>query len=166
MLSKLKKQANGFTIIEVMIVLAIAALILVVVLIAVPQLQRNQRNSARRDISGRIKAELDNFAGNNNGTYPAPVAADVTNNFGTSPADTNSFLGKYLRGVNINDPQTGAAPTFNVAGALPSPIPAGTIVYRTGVICNGEVPNGAGSARNYALAAGLEGNASFCLDNR
>ena len=51
-----KKDQKGFTIIEVMIVLAIAGLIIAVVLVAVPQLQRNQRNNARKSILSRIKS--------------------------------------------------------------------------------------------------------------
>ena len=42
-----KKRAEGFTIIEVLIVLAIAGLILLVVFLAVPALQRNARNTQR-----------------------------------------------------------------------------------------------------------------------
>ena len=48
MLQNLKKRNQGFTIIEVMIVLAIAGLIMLIVFLAVPALQRNQRNTARK----------------------------------------------------------------------------------------------------------------------
>ena len=48
MLSKLKKSNQGFTIIEVMIVLAIAGLILLIVFLAVPALQRNGRNTTKK----------------------------------------------------------------------------------------------------------------------
>ena len=50
MLKKLQKtNSEGFTIIEVMIVLAIAALILLIVLLAVPALQRGSRNTQRKN---------------------------------------------------------------------------------------------------------------------
>ena len=62
-----KRSEKGFTIIEVMIVLAIAGLILVVVLVAVPQLQRNQRNSARRNDASRVATAVSNWVSNNNG---------------------------------------------------------------------------------------------------
>jgi prepilin-type N-terminal cleavage/methylation domain-containing protein len=65
-----KRKASGFTIIEVMIVLAIAGLIMVIVFIAVPQLQRNQRDNARQNIANRVKAEIETYAGNNQGLYP------------------------------------------------------------------------------------------------
>jgi prepilin-type N-terminal cleavage/methylation domain-containing protein len=44
----LKHRRGGFTIIEVMIVLAIAGLILLIVFLAVPALQRNSRNYQRK----------------------------------------------------------------------------------------------------------------------
>src|SRR5258708_36141034 len=59
MLNKLKlsKSQKGFTIIEVMIVLVIAGLILLIVFLAVPALQRNARNTHRKsDIAGLLAA--------------------------------------------------------------------------------------------------------------
>ncbi|MDQ3065292.1 MAG: prepilin-type N-terminal cleavage/methylation domain-containing protein, partial [bacterium] len=41
MLSRIKNNNKGFTIIEVLIVLAIAGLIMLIVFLAVPALQRN-----------------------------------------------------------------------------------------------------------------------------
>lgn len=61
-MSRLSKPANhrqgGFTIIEIMIVLAIAGLILLVVLLAVPALQRNARNTERKADVARLAAVL------------------------------------------------------------------------------------------------------------
>ncbi len=148
--SKVKK---GFTIIEVMIVLAIAGLIMLIVLIAIPQLQRNQRNSARKDIAGRVKTEIDNYAANNNGAAP-----DATTLAG--------FNTRYLTGVNINDPResTTFAPVIstqtNTNGAV-----VGRLDYRLGYVCNGEAIV-AGGGRQYALFTQLEGGAIFCLDNK
>ncbi|CAN5698330.1 hypothetical protein BH23PAT2_BH23PAT2_03170 [soil metagenome] len=172
MKKNLQNKSSGFTIIEVMIVLAIAALILVVVLIAIPQLQRNQRNAARRDILGRVKTELDNYAGNNNGQYP-------TDNNNATTGFSNGFRTRYLGctnattcGVNINDPRTGRPILMNNSDAIPVMNTAGddnggaNINYSLGDICAGERPNGPGQARNYAIAVSLEGGASFCLDNR
>lgn len=72
MLSKLRQRnQKGFTIIEVLIVLAIAGLILLVVFLAVPALQRNARNQQRHsDISGLIGA-INEYINNNGGTAPA-----------------------------------------------------------------------------------------------
>jgi len=51
------KPKRGFTIIEVALVLAVAALIFLVVFLAVPALQRNQRDDARRrDVATVVQA--------------------------------------------------------------------------------------------------------------
>ena len=75
MLSTIKKNSKGFTIIEVLIVLAIAGLIMLVVFLAVPALQRNQRNSSRRsDVSKALGAASEISASKNGALI---VAGDV-----------------------------------------------------------------------------------------
>ena len=52
-------KEKGFTIIEVMIVLAIAGLILLIIFLAVPALQRNVRNTQRKtDVTAIAAAVL------------------------------------------------------------------------------------------------------------
>ncbi len=46
--------SSGFTIIEVMIVLVIAAAIILIIFLAVPSLQRNSRNNARKNDATRV----------------------------------------------------------------------------------------------------------------
>lgn len=62
-----KKDNKGFTIIEVLIVLAIAGLILLIVFLAVPALQRNSRNNARTNDAARIGAAVNDWVANNQG---------------------------------------------------------------------------------------------------
>ncbi len=74
MLKKLKDQNKGFTIIEVLIVLAIAGLIMLIVFMAVPALNRNKRNTqARSEVSNYLGA-VQEWSNNNNGKVPASVA--------------------------------------------------------------------------------------------
>lgn len=65
--TKLKKDEKGFTIIEVLIVLAIAGLIMVIVFLAVPALQRNNRNTQRTNDAARISGAINECLANNNG---------------------------------------------------------------------------------------------------
>ena len=67
MLDRIKKDNKGFTIIEVLIVLAIAGLIMLIVFLAVPALQRNQRNTARNNEASRISAAITECVANRNG---------------------------------------------------------------------------------------------------
>ena len=57
-----------------MIVLAIAGLVLAIVFIAVPALQRNARNTQRRADLGNLRAQVDTWTSNNNGKIPSDTA--------------------------------------------------------------------------------------------
>ena len=59
---------QGFTIIEVVLVLAIAGLIFLMVFIALPALQRSQRDTARRNDMSRVDTSLTQYQTNNQGT--------------------------------------------------------------------------------------------------
>lgn len=67
MFQNIKKDNEGFTIIEVLIVLAIAGLIMLIVFLAVPALQRNQRNNARNSEASRVSAAVTECLANRNG---------------------------------------------------------------------------------------------------
>lgn len=61
---------NGFTIIEVLIVLAMAGLILSVVLLAIPALMRNSRNNQRKQDVSNVLDAVSSYALNNSGRLP------------------------------------------------------------------------------------------------
>ena len=62
---------KGFTIIEVVLVLAIAGLIFLMVFIALPNMQRSQRDTQRRQDYAALSSNITNFITNNNGKLPA-----------------------------------------------------------------------------------------------
>ena len=53
-----------------MIVLAIAGLILLIVFLAIPALQRSQRNTGRKEDAGRLVTAIGDFVSNDGGTLP------------------------------------------------------------------------------------------------
>ena len=55
---------KGFTIIEVVLVLAIAGLIFLMVFIAFPALQRSQRDTQRTDDMARVQSQLMSWQNN------------------------------------------------------------------------------------------------------
>lgn len=67
MQKQIRKRTEGFTIIEVLIVLAIAGLILLIVFLAVPALQRNSRNTNRKNDVAALLGAATEYAQNNNG---------------------------------------------------------------------------------------------------
>jgi prepilin-type N-terminal cleavage/methylation domain-containing protein len=74
------KREQGFTIIEVLIVLAIAGLIILIVFLAVPALQRNSRNTQRRNDVSAILGAIQEYANNNGGDLPI-ADSDVEGKF-------------------------------------------------------------------------------------
>ena len=64
------KSKKGFTIIEVVLVLAIAGLIFLMVFIALPNMQMSQRNTRRRNDYSALSTMITTFVSNNNGNMP------------------------------------------------------------------------------------------------
>ena len=64
------KSKKGFTIIEVVLVLAIAGLIFLMVFIALPAMQRSQRDTQRRQDYSALSSAITSYVTNNNGNLP------------------------------------------------------------------------------------------------
>jgi prepilin-type N-terminal cleavage/methylation domain-containing protein len=118
--SKLSKKTEGFTIIEVLIVLAIAGLIFLIVFLAVPQLRRNQRNNARKSDVSKVLAAISEYAGNHGGLLPAS-SAEVQN---------------VVAGFTWAHPgYTGASVTYQ-NGTFTNNTTENTLVVVTGALCD------------------------------
>lgn len=146
MLSKLKKsQSEGFTIIEVMIVLAIAALILLIVLLAVPALQRNSRNTALKNDASAVSAGVNEYKSNNDGANPTGISAtQVTGGGATSPVSI-----KLQGGTGVS------------ATATPG---VGNIGYVLAGACPGSTANGRSVAIYYTIEQS-GGSSTKCIDS-
>lgn len=70
-MTKINSNKKGFTIIEVVLVLAIAGLIFMMVFIALPALQRSQRDTQRSNDVARVQTALNNYQANNRGAIPS-----------------------------------------------------------------------------------------------
>ncbi len=77
---KKSKNNSGFTIVETMIVLAIAGLILAIVLLAVPALQRASQNSNIKSDAEAIASAINNYESNNTGQIPTGVSIKAGSN--------------------------------------------------------------------------------------
>ena len=113
-ITNLKRKTEGFTIIEVLIVLAIAGLILLIVFLAVPALQRNARNSSRKNDASRIATASSNFVNNNNGTQPAATVADTQ-----TILDDSGKFGQYTL---VGSTAPGAGKFAVLVGAQAAPV--------------------------------------------
>ena len=110
MLRNLLKNKKGFTIIEVLIVLAIAGLILIIVLLAVPNLQRNNRNTQLRADANNLLGYVNEYTANNNGGIPGSACYDSTTGFvnmisGTTGCTVSATanVGKIRTGLTFNN---------------------------------------------------------------
>ena len=97
---------KGFSIIEVVLVLAIAGLIFLMVFIALPALQRGQRDTARKNDATAISSALGTYRSNSNGKLPS-TAAEYTTFLGY--LDGLSQYGVTATDLPKTTPGTGAA---------------------------------------------------------
>lgn len=144
---KKSKESKGFTLIEVVIVLAIAALIILVVLQAVGAAQRSNRDTARKSEAARVVSLLEQYASNNGGQYPASSAALDT----MLTTYDNGLSTKY--GTSLVGLAYASSPTASWADTkCPTVISTTyTLIY---------TPSTAATPRDYNLAVCLENGKS------
>lgn len=139
---KLRNQNQGFTIIEVLIVLAIAGLIMLIVFLAVPALQRNSRNTARKNDVGRVGAAVTEFSTSNNGRTP------------TSPADKTTVL-NFSGDLAQYDSSNVSIASSHTNGGTSN---ASSLIIVPGGKCGNNGETVQGSTRQVAIQYALEGS--------
>ncbi len=181
MLQKLQKRNKdqGFTIIEVLIVLAIAGLIMLIVFLAVPALQRSARNTQRKNDASAIASAVANYINNNGGDIPNKVAGtapdltvgcaggaagSVVTTLGTTcTVGSNTETAKIGYYTISNVSFASAAPAGNVA---PQPGIDKLVIY-DGYTCNANNTNlnpTTTNGRTAALIYETEPTAEQCLE--
>jgi len=179
-----KNNKKGFTIIEVVLVLAIAGLIFLMVFIALPALQRSQRNTRRRQDMARILSAFNDYQANNNGKMPD--SPDKLVNFIPRYVDNNCTSAKSSTNTNLVT-STGCSDQFtdpdgtiydiyyngalsatgfqNISGSFDH-----KIWYIRNAKCDpdteGKVIGSKGGNNDIAIAYILEGSAVYCGDNQ
>ncbi len=88
----MQKLRKGFTLVELIIVLAIAGLIISLVFVAASAAQRNSRDTTRRADTNKLATAIDQWASNHNGALPiAPDVAPGGQLFTDGYLDINKF---------------------------------------------------------------------------
>ena len=143
---------KGFTIIEVVLVLAIAGLIFLMVFLALPALQRSQRDTQRKNDVSRLQAAINDYKSANRGKLPA------------TKADLDIVVANYVKQGNSTflDPSTNTDYDVQISTNNTQTVHAGTILFYQRASCG---DNGVAAAGNGpVLRAGLEGqNIAYCL---
>lgn len=147
----MKSQKKGFTIIEVVLVLAIAGLIFLMVFIALPAMQRGQRDDARKRDVSLIATAVSNFSGANRGSMP-------------STTQLQGYLDD-LSGNIIKDQVTVRGPITTIA-----PVDGAAVVVtssKCGASTSSNQTLASGSSRQFVVVTKLEqGNGQyFCQDS-
>ncbi len=160
-MNTVNKQQNGFTIIEVVLVLAIAGLIFLMVFVALPSLQRGQRDAQRKQDLTRISTQFTNYLSSTRGAVPA------------TPDALGIFVKGYLKGTDATTAGEGYRDPngeFYKVIYANAPNEIGTIGYYNKSAC---AEDGSGTikatsaARDFALTIKLENqSAPYCVDNK
>ncbi len=166
------KSKKGFTIIEVVLVLAIAGLIFLMVFIGLPALQRSQRDTQRRDDMARFMSQLSQYQANHSGDVPAASTTGYTN-FVTdylkvgNDAFEDPSSGDIYKVVKVADcSEDGECKNYSrTDNAVENSDKLGNITIYTNASCAGEDPTPIQGARKIALTIKLEGAGVYCGHN-
>jgi prepilin-type N-terminal cleavage/methylation domain-containing protein len=160
MLNTKSKDQKGFTIIEVLIVLAIAGLILLIVFLAVPALQRNSRNTGRKSDISRIGGAATEYVSNNNGTLPIVGSTAARDSIIKSAGTLGQYDFTTATGVPTN--------LSIVAAGAKAVNSVDKIQIAVKAVCGVNGVTGPGTARQMALQSAVEtgggGVTSICID--
>ena len=182
-------NADGFTIIEVALVLAIAGLIFMMIFIAAPALRRLARDATRQEDIYDVIKEIKNFQTNNRGALPSmPDSGVVTAIAGGDAAGSadswQSFYNEYLKnkyvdpsgesyilnarkcGGDIADSACKSAP--GLADMVNSNGLNYTMYIVTQAKCSGNEATGVvatSNPRKFAILYRMEGSGTFCANS-
>ncbi len=139
---------TGFTLIEITIVLAIAALMMLIVFLTVGAAQASRRDTQRHSDAAKLVAAALKYESNSIGAFPPQSTA---------------FVVSYL--PNFNDPSSGTLYTVTYTTNVPTAI--GEISYHDSVYCagNGQMTT-TGVPYAFAVSIYLERGGPFCLDSQ
>ena len=161
-------QRSAFTIIEVVLVLAIAGLIFLMVFVALPALQRSQRDAQRKNDITRLKTALDSYKANNRGQLPWTKPWSYSDWETIEPTD--SFMVSYMKSDKGEfkshegeDYDLHITSNANV-GWMPSVlIPSLHVTSGTKCAADGSRMLGAGP-NSYTVQQKLESGGHICVD--
>lgn len=157
-----QKREQGFTIIEVLIVLAIAALIFLIVFLAVPALNRNSRNNAIKHDAANVLSGVQTFESNNSGQLPTNVVC--TNG-------TATITGGAGTQQNTISVQPSTVCNFNAGFVTTGSANLGHLHVDTAQQCNGNVAPYVANTRSVAVTflvetgSGATNQATQCVDS-
>lgn len=168
---KAQQTNKGFTIIEVVLVLAIAGLIFLMIFLALPALQRSQRDTARKNDLARFASSLTTYKSNSNGKTPWSatnangVVVDFANVSATAGAGYGTFLTQYLKtgGATFQDPSTNADYALNTTNDENVTAANQLKIFKTATTdCTSATPSNAATATQFVAVMYQENGGKTC----
>ena len=165
------KSKKGFTIIEVVLVLAIAGLIFLMVFIALPNMQRSQRDTQRRNDYAAFSANMTSYMTNNNGRLPTGAFDnDAVNANSCDDTDARKYIndtGEDPNGYCYQMQNAQMTDDNNVPNLTATDRNTPSTVYLIrNAVCNDGTPQYSASKRAFAIYGNLEtGNGTYCQSN-
>ena len=183
-------KKHGFTIIEISLVLAIAGLILVMAFVALPALQRQARDTKRKDDTMAFLQALKSYQQNNRGNLPSfinddPSATSITRTGGVGGGITwdtvnptshpwakfyNQYLGEEFKNSNgtkytffIDFTNNWIKDPKSLVEREESAQYADFYIFLEATCENG-IPVESSNSRNVAILTKLETSSSYCAD--
>lgn len=133
-------NSKGFTLIEVVLVLAIGGLIFLLAFLAFRQVQQSRRDTQRRSDAALVISELQNYSSDSHGQMPV----DSVSGEGCSTTTTGSFglfLSNYVcRAGSFDSPQGPYTVADSSAGGLTDAAAVDTIMHTANYDCSGAAP--------------------------
>ncbi|OYX39812.1 hypothetical protein B7Z00_00095 [Candidatus Saccharibacteria bacterium 32-50-10] len=151
------QQKKGFSIIEVVLVLAIAGLIFLMVFIALPALQRGQRDSARKNDASIVASALNSYKSSNRGSFTGITAGRLQQY--VDRLDQYEVTSISQAGNNTINGVTNSNVYYRVGAKCPTTTPAPGVA---------NITLAGATARQAAVVLLLENNGSqsqiYCVD--
>lgn len=164
------KHNQGFTIVEVLMVLAVAGLIFAIVFAAVPRVQRGRRDTERKQQLATLIAEIESYGSNNRGNFPSTTVNNP--GIGSPTGEIITLIESFIEtsSDDFADPLTSTSykesinNSTSVVGVFPQN--TGDIYYSSQASCNStnDQLEAEPVGRTFGAVIKLE-NGYFCLDN-
>lgn len=167
-----KQTIKGFTIIEVVLVLAIAGLIFLMVFVALPALQAGQRDTARKNDASTVLSAINTYVSGNRGSFP--TTAQLTGSTAATGHTGFNTPGKFVKDVSSNTEGV----RVQTAGTTSAAVGNGEIVVTQKTTCGSTGTKNAttnkatqtlvaGTTNQYTVTTYLEGGGgvSYCAQS-
>jgi len=147
-----QQTTKGFTIIEVVLVLAIAGLIFLMVFIALPALQSGQRDSARKSDASTILSAVNTYVAGNRGNFPTTAQLTGSTNAGGDHDTAFKKPSNFAKDVSSNTEGV----RVQTAGTLTAAVKVGEIVVTQSTTCGSTGTQNSSNVATQTLVKGTK----------